>query len=107
MATAVDLLTDAAHLAVEGLTGPFNDPHVLHLGAYLDASAHRIDAPASVSALASDALDGYVAEHPDDLGLDPDVLFARVARWAALRPRYAGRRTALAGRLHALLRRVD
>jgi hypothetical protein len=48
-----------------------------------------------------------VSDHPDDLGLDPDVLFARVARWAALRPRFAGRRSALAGRLHAFLRRAD
>ncbi|GAA1822608.1 hypothetical protein GCM10009682_48700 [Luedemannella flava] len=105
MATAVDLLTDAAALAEEGLTGPFNHPHVLHLGSYLEAAAHRVDAGADVIALASEALDEYVANHPDDLGLDPDLLFTCVAQWAARRSRYAGRRAALAGRLNALLRR--
>ncbi|GAA1741239.1 hypothetical protein [Luedemannella helvata] len=103
MPTAVDLLTDAAAVAEEGLTGPFNDPHVLRLGSYLEASAHRLGATAQISALAADALDEYVDEHPNDLGLDPDVLFACVADWANRRPRYAGRRFALADRLHAFL----
>ncbi len=103
MATAVDLLTEAAAIAEEGLTGPFNDPHFLRLGCFLEASAHRLGATAEVSAQATDALDEYVAQHPDDLGLDPDVLFACVADWAMNRPRYTRRRSGLALRLHAFL----